>query len=224
MKLFKIISIPCGLASDIFLKFRKRVSVHTILETVKLVFVVAVTVFFLLEYVLPFAQANLRINYPWRLLPLTKSSQDSNVKDVLNLASMIRMITDNQFPESKVLRYAGLIYHASQKHEVNPLEIIALIMAESGFKESSINKETGDYGLGQINWGHWGKDYGYTPQQLLDPAINIFLTCHVYKFFGKDIGKYHRGYGIQSRAYIVNVESILTTLNAFAELNKEDIS
>jgi hypothetical protein len=134
------------------------------------------------------------------------------------------MITDNQFSESKVLRYAGLIYHASQKHEVNPLEIIALIMAESGFKENSINKETGDYGLGQINWGHWGKDYGYTPQQLMDPSINIFLTCHVYKFFGMDIGKYHRGYGIQSRAYIVNVRSIISTLNAYAELNKEDIS
>jgi len=224
MKLLNIISIPYGLASDVFLKFRKRVLIHTILETVKLVFVVAVTVFFLLEYVLPFAQANLRINYPWKLFPLTKSSQDSNVKEILNLAGMIRMITDNQFPESKVLRYAGLIYHASQKHEVNPLEIIALIMAESGFKENSINKETGDYGLGQINWGHWGKDYGYTPQQLLDPAVNIFLTCHVYKFFGKDIGKYNRGYGIQSRAYIVNVRSIISTLNAYAELNKEDIS
>jgi hypothetical protein len=224
MKLFNNISIPSGLTSDVHPTFKRKTLVHTILETVKLVFLVAVTVFFLLEYVLPFAQTNLRINYSWRLFPLAKLSQDSSAKDILNLASMIRMITDNQFSESKVLRYAGLIYHASQKHEVNPLEIIALIMAESGFKENSINKETGDYGLGQINWGHWGKDYGYTPQQLLDPAINIFLTCHVYKFFGKDIGKYHRGYGIQSRAYIVNVKSILSTLYAFAELNKEDIS
>jgi soluble lytic murein transglycosylase-like protein len=137
---------------------------------------------------------------------------------------MIRLITDNQHSEGKVLRYAGLIYHASQKYGVNPLEIIALIMAESGFKENSINKETGDYGLGQVNWEHWGKDYGYTPQELLDPSINIFLTCHVYKFFGNDFGKYHRGNGIQCKAYLVNVKSILSTLNAFAELNKKNIS
>ena len=136
---------------------------------------------------------------------------------------MIRLITDQQVSESKALRYAGLICHASQKFEVNPLEIIALIMAESCFKESSINKETGDYGLGQINWEHWGKDYRYSPQDLLDPSVNIFLTCHVYKFFGKDFGKYHRGNGIQSRAYIVNVKGILSTLNAFAELNKGNI-
>ena len=224
MKLFNFIVVPYGSANDLYLKFKKRPPVRTILEAIKLVFIVTVTVFFLLEYVLPFAQANLRMEYPWKFLSMTKSGRDANIKDVLNLASLIGVITDNQLSESKLLRYAGLIYHASQKHEVNPLEIIALIMAESGFKEDSINKETGDYGLGQINWGHWGRDYGYTPQQLLDPSINIFLTCHVFKFFGKDFGKYHRGYGIQSRAYIVNVKSILSTLNAFSELNGEDIS
>jgi hypothetical protein len=200
---------------------------YAILETAKLVFIVAITVFFLLEYISPFPQKSLRIDFPVRIrefLSLTKSARDSSVKEVLNLANMIRLITDNQHSEGKVLRYAGLIYHASQKYGVNPLEIIALIMAESGFKENSINKETGDYGLGQVNWEHWGKDYGYTPQELLDPSINIFLTCHVYKFFGNDFGKYHRGNGIQCKAYLVNVKSILSTLNAFAELNKKNIS
>jgi soluble lytic murein transglycosylase-like protein len=157
-------------------------------------------------------------------LSFTKSAGDSRVKEVLNLANMIRLITEDQLPEGKILRYAGLIFHASQKYGVNPLEIIALVMAESGFKENSINKETGDYGLGQINWEHWGKDYGYTPHQLLDPSVNIFLTCHVYKFFGQDFGKYHRGNGIQCKVYLVNVKSILSTLNAFAELKKEKIS
>jgi hypothetical protein len=50
------------------------------------------------------------------------------------------------------------------------------------------------------------------------------LTCHVYKFFGKDFGKYHRGNGIQCKVYLVNVKSILSTLNAFIELNKKSIS
>ncbi len=103
------------------------------------------------------------------------------------------------------------------------MKSIAIIMAESRFQEKSINRETGDYGLGQINWEHWGKDYGYTPEELLDPAVNIFLTCHVYKFFEEDFGKYHRGHGIQSKAYVVNVKGMVSALNAFSELKKKNI-
>jgi hypothetical protein len=200
---------------------------HAILEGVKLLFVFAIVLLFLLEYIAPSAQGSLGIEFPVKVkefLSFTKSTRDSSVKEVLHLANMIRLITDDQLSEGKVLRYGGLICQASQKYGVNPLEIIALIMAESGFKEQSINQQTGDYGLGQINWEHWGKDYGYTPQQLLDPSVNIFLTCHVYKFFEKDFGKYHRGNGIQCRAYLVNIKSILSTLNAFTELNKQNIS
>ena len=202
-------------------------TLHIILEAVKLFFIAVIATFFLLEYALPFAQRNLRIEFPDRVkefLSFTKAAREASVQEVLHIAHMIRLITDDQLSERKALRYAGLISQASQKFGVNPLEIIALIMAESGFKESVINQETGDYGLGQVNWGHWGKDYGYTPQQLLDPAINIFLTCHVYKFFGEDFGKYHRGSGIQCRAYLVNVKSILSTLDAFEELKRRKLS
>ena len=227
MKLFNIMLIPCSSASDFYLKFKKRMIVHTLLEAGKLVFIVAITVFFLLEYVLPFSSASLGINLPDKVrgfFSFKKSNHDSSVQDVLNLANMIRLITNNQLSEGKVLRYAGLIFHASLKYNLNPLEIIAIIMAESEFKENSINKASGDYGLGQINWEHWGKDYGYTPQELLDPSVNIFLTCHVYKFFGQDVGKYHRGNGIKCNVYIVNVKSILSTLDAFAEVKKQKVS
>ena len=227
MKLFTIMLIPCDSVGDFYLRFKKRMMLHAILEGAKLVLIAAIAIVFLLEYLSPFAQRSLRIDFPVsirKFFSFTKSTRDSSVQEVLHLGNMIRLITNGQLSEGKVLRYAGLICHASQKYGVNPLEIIALIMAESGFKDESINKETGDYGLGQINWEHWGKDYGYTPQQLLEPSINIFLTCHVYKFFGVDFGKYHRGYGIQCKAYLVNVKSILSTLNAFAELKKQDIS
>ena len=227
MKLLNIKLIPCSSGSDFYLEFKKKMMVHTIVEVTKLIFIIAIAVFLLLEYISPFSQRRPGVDFPVRMrefLISTKPTRDSSVKEVLHLANVIRFITDAQLSEGKVLRYAGLITHASQKHGINPLEIIALIMAESNFKENSINQETGDYGLGQINWEHWGKDYGYTPQQLLDPSVNIFLTCHVYKFFEKDFGKYHRGNGIQCRAYLVNVKSILSTLNAFSELNKENIS
>jgi hypothetical protein len=226
MKLFNIHVITCNSMSDFNSKLKKRMMLHTILESVKIVFLVAITAFFVLEYIAPLPQKSLRTCFPAGMeefLSVTRSS-DSNVKEVLHLANVIRFITENQLHEAKTLRYAGLISHASQKNGLNPLEIIAIIMAESNFKENCINKETGDYGLGQINWEHWGKDFGLMPHQLLDPSINIFLTCHVYKFFGKDFGKYHRGNGIQSKVYLVNVRSILSTLKAFIEGNKENIS
>jgi hypothetical protein len=189
---------------------------HTIQESIKIVFLMAITAFFVLEYIASLPQKSLRTCFPAGMedfLSVTRSS-DSRVKEV----------TENQLSEAKTLRYAGLISHASQKNGLNPLEIIAIIMAESNFKENCINKETGDYGLGQINWEHWGKDFGLMPHQLLDPSINIFLTCHVYQFFGKDFGRYHRGNGIQSKVYLVNVRSILSTLKAFVEENKENVS
>jgi len=226
MKLFNIHVITCNSAGDFHSKFKKRLIFHTILETVKLFFIAAIAVFVLMQYGAPLVQESLQTGSPSGMeafLSLTKSS-DSSVKEVLRLVNMIRFITENQLSEAKTLRYASLISHASKRHGVNPLEIIAIIMAESNFKENSINKETGDYGLGQINWEHWGKDFGLMPHQLLDPSINIFLTCHVYKFFGKDFGKYHRGGGIQSNAYLVNVRSILSTLNALVEGNKENVS
>ena len=226
MKLLNIHVITCNSVSDFHSKFKKRMILHTILESFKLFFIAVIALFVLLEYAAPLAQKSLRSDFPTGMeefLSVTKSS-DSSVKEVLRLLNMIRFITENQLSEAKMLRYAGLISHASQKNGVNPLEIIAIIMAESDFKENCINKETGDYGLGQINWEHWGKDFGLMPHQLLDPSINIFLTCHVYKFFGKDFGKYHRGNGIKSKVYLVNVRSILSTLNAFVKGNKENIS
>ncbi len=227
MKLFNILLIPYDSANDFHLKLKKKITLHFLLESAKLFFIIAIAGFFLLGYAAPFAQKSLGIEFPdkiKRFVSFTRTAQETSAREVLQLAHMIRLITDNKLSEGKALRYAGLISQASQKFRLNPLEIIALIMAESNFKENAINNETGDYGLGQVNWGHWGKEYGYTPQQLLDPAINIFLTCHVYKFFGEDFGKYHRGYGIQCTAYLVNVKSILSTLNAFEASKKPNAS
>jgi hypothetical protein len=49
----------------------------------------------------------------------------------------------------------------------------------------------------------------------------IFFRSYVGKFH---FGKYHRGNGIQCKAYLVNVRSILSTLKAFAELYKPSLS
>ena len=227
MKLFDLMLIPCSSVGDFYRKFKERSLFNTIVEGAKLIFIVAIGVFFLLDFFSPLAQTRSRMDFPDGMrgfLSSAKPALDSNVQEILSLAGMIRLITDDQLPENKVLRYAGLIYHSSRQFGVNPLEIIAIIMAESNFKEKSVNTKTGDYGLGQINWEYWGKDHGLTTQDLLEPAMNIFLTCQVYKFFGQDFGKYHRGNGIKCNVYLVNVQSILSTLQAFAELNKDNLS
>jgi hypothetical protein len=202
-------------------KFKKWTIFRPIVEATKLVFIIALTVFLLLEYFPPFAQSSPRLDSPAKkrsLFSLSQPFDESGVQEVLDLAGMIRLVTDDRLSEGKALRYAGLIWHASQKYTVNPLEIIALIMRKAR-SESGVSQK-GDYGLGQAV----GQPYGLTQEDLLDPAINIYLTCHVYKFFEQDFGKYHRGNGIKSQTYVVNVKSILSMLRAFAELTQNNIS
>ncbi len=227
MKFFSFISIPLRAPLGLCRRISRGKTFHAILEMGKMVFIIVIAFFLSQEYFFPSAQsiqgatfAGVREDFS-----LPKAfTPDPNVKEILNLAAMIRFITNEQLSEGRALRYAGLIFHASQKYGVNPLEIIALVMAESRFKEGSINAKTGDYGLGQVNWVHWGKDLGLTHQDLLDPAINIYMTCHIYNYFGKDFGKYNRGHGVKSRAYVLNVKGFLSSLNAFAQLNQEEAS
>ena len=227
MKFLSFISIPLRAASGLCRRISPRETFQTLPEIGKWVPIFIITFFLSQEYFFPSAQSRQRENPPQVKEDFsrpTRYTPDPSIREILNLANMIQFITDNKLPEGKALRYAGLIFHASQKYGVNPPEIIALIMAESQFKENSINAKSGDYGLGQINWKHWGKDFGLSRQDLLDPAINIYMTCHVYKFFGNDFGKYHRGFGIRSKAYVVNVKSILSSLNAFSEMNQNEVS
>ena len=228
MKHFNLLLIPSGV--DFYGKFKKKFFPYTLLGIVQGILIIILAALLILER-LPAANLPSGLNPLALINPETMavnwSAQESfrielNSDEIGNLAAMIRLITEEDLTQWTAWRYAGLIYHAAQKYEVNPLEIVALIMAESSFRANSVNKKTGDYGLGQINWVHWGKPMGFTPQDLMDPAINIVLTCHVYKFFGEDFGKYHRGNGIQNKAYIANVKSILSTLGAFAQTHKRD--
>jgi len=202
---------------------------HAILEMGKMVAIIATAFFLSQGYFFPSAQSSQTETFKVSEVredfsPPKASTPDPNIKEILNLAAMIRFITNEQLSEGKALRYAGLIFHASKRYGVNPLEIIALITAESRFREGSINAKTGDYGLGQVNWVHWGKDLGLTHQDLLDPAINIYMTCHIFNYFGKDFGKYNRGHGVKSRAYVLNIKGIISSLNAFAQMNLEEVS
>jgi Transglycosylase SLT domain len=229
MKFFSLISNPLRMASGLCRRISRGKTFHAILEMGKMVAIIGVAFLLSQGYFFPSAQSSQ--TEPFKVAqvredfsPPKASTHDPDVKEILNLAAMIRFITNEQLSEGKSLRYAGLIFHASKRYGVNPIEIIALITAESRFKEGSINAKTGDYGLGQVNWVHWGKDLGLTHQDLLDPAINIYMTCHIFNYFGKDFGKYNRGHGVKSRAYVLNIKGIVSSLNAFAQLNLEEVS
>jgi hypothetical protein len=136
--------------------------------------------------------------------------------EIYKLAKAIRYVTGSRLGNHEATRYAFLIYCSSQLYGTDPLEIIALIMAESSFESNSVNRSSGDYGLGQVNWKYWGKPNGLTPQELLDPAVNIVLTCHIYRYYGFDFAKYHNGDGKGNPGYIENLKSILSELRTFA--------
>lgn len=222
MKLFNLLISGCTVG-DWGRKFGEKMF-RPFLKAARIAFFIAV-VFLLLEYSSPFVQPDASHDLAGasaKIPAVPESIRDSNVQRVLTLANMIRWISNDTLPAPKVLMYAGLISDAAEKYEVNPLEIIALIKIESNFKEASINTKTGDYGLGQINWEHWGRHNDLTSEDILDPAVNISMTCQVYKYFGKDFGRYHRGNGIQCEAYRANVNRILSTLNALAETLEEE--
>jgi hypothetical protein len=216
---------------DSYRKFKRRIFPYAMLGVVESILIVLLAGVIIWEHF----PVDLPTTLNWRNLLISTDKtvewlpegsllSGMNSKEIKRLAEMIRVVTDKGLPEWKAYRYAGLIYYSAQKYDLNPLEIIALITAESSFKAGVVNKRAGDYGLGQINYEHWGKPLGLTTQDLLDPSINIVMTCHVFKFFGGDFGKYHRGKGIRSKAYAANIKSILSTLAALAKANHEDMS
>lgn len=226
MKLLYFLLYPCRSVTTFCRILKEKIVFHHRPETGRLALIMA-TLFVLFVFFSPFGHPNLPIDFQAKAeefsLP-TLPERDPHIPQILSLANVIRLVAEVPVSENKSIRYAGLIWHASQKFGVKPLEIVALITAESGFKEKSVNSKSGDYGLGQINWVHWGKEHGLSPQDLMDPAINIFLTCWVFKFFGEDFGKYHRGNGIISQAYVVNVKSILSALKIYTEMESKKTS
>lgn len=216
MERFETKLVPPASANSGYSRLRERSLYRSLLRPTKLLLMIVVAAVLFLEQIGPLPRSSSMIDSSGS----PTFSSDPSVREVMTLAKGIRFVTNEALAENNALRYAGLIFHASRRYAVNPLEIIAIIMAESEFKERSVNAETGDYGLGQINWEHWGKPFGLTPQDLLDPSVNITLICHVYDFFERDVGRYHRGNGIKCTAYQMKVKAIVSALSAFVESNR----
>jgi hypothetical protein len=220
MNHYELLLLKGGTASDFFDGYYRCVKRRKFLRASKILVTAFLTVVFIVGYYSTTAQTYIVTFFQNKLNALEEMQNEyeyASTNEVLNLAKLLRFASDDLMGENGSLKYAGLIYHAAELYDVDPLEVIALIAAESSCIPDSINEKTGDYGLGQVNWKYWGKPLGLSPQELLDPKINIVTTCHIYKHYGEDFSKYHSGHGIKSKAYLVNVQGILSSLRAHAK-------
>jgi soluble lytic murein transglycosylase-like protein len=216
---YDLILIPSNSASEFFRKYHRRKTLRRFLKAFKVLFTAFLTAFFVVGYSSSTARTELTMDIVHKLTSLQAIQnryEQLTTIEVINIARLARFITNHKISEIESLKYAALIYHASQLYDLDPLDVVALITAESCFDADSINQKSGDYGLGQVNWKYWGKTNGLAPQELLDPAINIVLTCHIFKYYKEDFAKYHRGNGIKSQAYLTNIQAILSALRAKA--------
>jgi soluble lytic murein transglycosylase-like protein len=116
-----------------------------------------------------------------------------------------------------------------------PVELIlAVSHVESGFHPHAINisgrsfqpssrdeaewilRRSGDnvdIGLMQINWRHWGKRFGLSKADLLDPRLNVLLGARILEYcvrvsgnWRKGVALYHSPHAARQREYLEKVQ------------------
>jgi soluble lytic murein transglycosylase-like protein len=125
-------------------------------------------------------------------------------------------------------------FHARIGGNGIPVELIlAVSHVESGFHPHAINiagrsfqpssrdeaewilRRSGDnvgIGLMQINWGHWGKRFGLSKADLLDPRLNVLLGARILEYcvriggsWRKGVALYHSPHEARQRDYVEKV-------------------
>jgi hypothetical protein len=105
---------------------------------------------------------------------------------VLAMAVGVRVPTEVR-PQEHFQRLSALeLYLAGEAHRRNldPALVLAVVYQESRFKPRVVS-HTSDYGLFQIHCGKdfsWCARFGVTPQQLLDPQVNLAYGFKIIEF------------------------------------------
>lgn len=79
-------------------------------------------------------------------------------------------------------KYSDIVNEYSEKYEVDPLLVLAVIKAESNFNQNAVSNK-GAKGLMQImdNTGEWISETigieDFSPEKLLDPDLNVEFGC-----------------------------------------------
>jgi soluble lytic murein transglycosylase-like protein len=65
----------------------------------------------------------------------------------------------------------------ARRHLIHPVLLVMVVAAESNCKANRVNKRSGAVGLGQILPKGSANRGDYTPLQLRDPDLNLYLTA-----------------------------------------------
>jgi len=106
-------------------------------------------------------------------------------------------------------------------HVESGFHLYAINIAGRSFRPSSRDEaewilrrsgENVDIGLMQINWGHWGKRFGLSKADLLDPRLNVLYGTRILVYcvrvsgsWRKGVALYHSPHEARQREYVEKV-------------------
>jgi soluble lytic murein transglycosylase-like protein len=137
----------------------------------RLILMVMIIVFSVFSY--PYVESS--------LFPKADYTFENTVKEqkIYKVEEMIDRTSD----VDKSMRYkiANAMVTYGDKYRVKYEHLVSIAKVESNMNPSAINKESGDYGLLQINWNANGKKYVKRPVDLLDVDKNVEVACKVIR-------------------------------------------
>ncbi len=102
-------------------------------------------------------------------------------------------ILDNGTKLLYPIKYSDLVRQYSQKFNIDPYLVMAIIKVESGFQPEAVSHKKAR-GLMQImeKTGKWGADRlqitGYVNEMLFDPETNIYIGCWYISMLFREFG------------------------------------
>ncbi len=123
------------------------------------------------------------------------------------LTILLHNVSRTMYP----LKYEELVAEYSERYDLDPFLVMAVIRTESSFRHNAVSKKNAR-GLMQITegTGKWGADKlgvdGYTAEKLFEPELNIHIGCWylstLYSEFGDTelvLAAYNAGSGNVSK-------------------------
>ena len=129
-----------------------------------------------------------------------------------SLAVKMRILQPNLKQDTaEVYEYLVKKYCNKNTHDV----MVAILYGESSLN-SLAESSSGDFGLGQVNYYTWGKQFNVTEDELLNPITNIKYSCKILGLVKKSRphdanywGYYHHSKKSFRELYIKRINAIL---------------
>lgn len=106
---------------------------------------------------------------------------------------MAIFILDNAAMLIYPVKYRDLVQHYSERYDLDPYLVLAIIKVESNFKPKAVSPKKAR-GLMQISekTGRWGAEKlqltDYVSEELFDPEINIYIGCWYLSVLYEEFG------------------------------------